>query len=41
MFDKEFSIMFINYSTLNNEHNHVDICVQLRHQQTNTFDNHN
>ena len=28
------------YSTLNSEHNLEDLCIQLRNQQTCTFDNH-
>ena len=31
---------FINYSTLNSVHNWEDLCIQLKNQQTCTFDNH-
>jgi len=30
-----------NYSTLNNGHDWEDLCIQIRNQQTCTFDNHN
>ena len=32
---------FNNYSTLNNEHNLEDQCIQLRSQQTATFNDYN
>ena len=35
------SSKFINHSTLNSEYNLEDLCIQLRYQQTCTYDDHN